>query len=167
MRPSPHAVMRMSVLGLDLLLATSSICLAVALCFSCMAALSDKARLTSVFLSLPTERWDTQEQFAITGEFPDARDAGPTDRETTASTSFEVIRSGTGLLMKGIVGPDSQPFAISFVPAISGDGEWSLRWLCGVRRAPAGWRAASAPRVLQLPHGASYSICRDDGTEGA
>ena len=167
MRRSPNAVMRMNVLGLDLLLATSSVCLVVALCFSCMAALSDKARLTSAFLSLPTERWDTQEQFAITGEFPDARSANPVDRQTTVSTSFDVIRSGTGLLMKGSVGPDSQPFAISFVPAVSDDGEGSLRWLCGARRAPAGWHAASAPRVLQLPHGTSYSICRDDGTEGA
>ena len=167
MSPSSYAVMRMRVLGLDVLLATAIVCLVIALCFSCIAALSDKARLVAVFLSVPTQRWDTQERFAITGEFPDSQGAGPVDRETTASTSFEVIHSGTGLLMKGTVGPDSQPFAISFVPAVSDDGAGSLRWLCGTRRAPAGWQAASAPRVLQLPHGASYSICRDDRTEGA
>jgi hypothetical protein len=163
----PRDVMRMRVLGLDVLLAAGVVCLVIALCFSCVAALSVKARLVAVFLSVPTQRWDTQEQFALTGAFPDSRGGYPVDRETTVSTSFDVVRNGAGLLMKGSVGIDAQPFAISFVPAVSDDGEGSLRWLCGMKRAPGGWHAASAPRALQLPHGASYSICRDDGTEGA
>lgn len=163
----PRDVARIRVLGLDALLAAGVVCLLIALCFSCIAALSTKARLTAVFVSMPTQRWDMQEQFALTGAFPDSRGAVPIDRETMTPTSFDVFRNGAGLLMKGSVGTDAQPFAISFVPAVSDDGEGSLRWLCGMKRAPAGWHAASAPRALQLPHGASYSICRDDGTEGA
>jgi hypothetical protein len=164
----PHVdIMRMRVMGLDLVLATGVVGLVIASCFSSIAALAVKARLTAVFVSVPTERQDTQERFALTGEFPESRDADRVGRETSVSTSFDVVRSGSGLLMQGSVGTDAQPFAISFVPAASEDGEESLRWLCGMQRVPAGWHAASAPRVLQLPHGASYSICRDDGMEGA
>jgi hypothetical protein len=50
---------------------------------------------------------------------------------------------------------------------LSDDGEASVRWLCGKHRASAGWHAANAPAVLVLPHGASFSICRDGGSEGA
>lgn len=167
MSRSHDDVRRMRVLGLDVVLATGVVGLVIAMCSSCIAALSVKARLVSVFLSVPTQRSDTQEQFALTGAFPDSRDAETVDRETTVSTSFDVVRNGAGLLMQGSVGTDAQPFAITFVPAASDDGEGSLRWLCGTKRAPAGWHAASAPRALQLPHGASYAICRDDGTAGA
>ncbi len=160
-------VMRMRVSSLDLMLAAGILCVAIALCLSCVTALSTKARLVTVFMAVPTERSDTQEQFALTGTFPEPRKAGVIDHQESVSTSFDVVRSGAGLLMEGSVGTDAQPFAISFVPAASDDGEADVRWLCGMKRAPAGWHEAGGPRVLQLPHGASYSICRDDGTEGA
>ena len=165
-RPSP-AGLRLRLTSLDVLLATGIVGLVVALCFQDIAALAVKARLAGVFFAMTAERRDSHEQVAFTGDFPVAEAARTLYTQSTPLNPFELVASGPGLLAKGRVGLDAQPFAISFTPALSDDGEASLRWLCGRRRAPAGWHAASAPSVLALPHGASFSICRDDGAEGA
>ena len=165
-RRRSRAAPRLRLASLDVLLSAGIVCLAVTLCLQDVAALADKARLAAVFIAFGVERRDSQELMAITGCFapPGAPESLYSQSEPT---SFEIVSTGPGLLAKGSVGHDAQPFAISFTPALSDDGEASVRWLCGVRRAPAGWRAASAPSRLMLPHGASFSICRDDGGKDA
>jgi hypothetical protein len=66
------------------------------------------------------------------------------------------------MVARGTVAPGARPFEISFTPAALDAGE-HVRWLCGERRAPAGWQAASAPRMLALPFDASYGECRGEG----
>ena len=139
----------------------------VAACLQSIGALSVKARLAAVFITLPTQRMDVDEAYANAGEFPAPAGDDAVYMHKEKLVSFELLPRGAGLLAQGTVGRDAQPFEIAFVPAVSEDGEASLRWMCGLRRAPAGWRAASAPATLVLPHGASYSICRDVGAEGA
>lgn len=142
----------------------------VAACVRTLPALATKARLVAVFIASPVESQDAVEQFATTGSFAAIPRTTPPDAEADASTldpAYAFVPDGAGMLASGTVGRDRQPFALSFVPAASDDGEARFVWLCGTRRAPAGWHAASAPRALRLPHGASYSICRDDAAEGA
>ena len=158
---------RLRLTSLDMLVSAGIVGLAVALCLQDVAALTVKARLVAAFLAMAAERRDSHELMASTGEFPAPGTAQSLETHSTSLTTFELVAIGPGLLAKGNVGQDAQPFAISYTPALSDDGEASLRWLCGEHRAPAGWHAASAPAVLTLPHGASFSICRDDGAEGA
>ena len=159
--------MRFRLTSLDLLLSTGIVCLVVALCFQSVAALAVKARLAGVFYAMTAERRDSHELVAISGEFPAPGTAEPIYTQSTPLTSFDIVSTGPSLLAKGTIGQDAQPFAISFTPALSDDGEARVRWLCGTRAAPIGWHAASAPGVLVLPHGASFSICRGVGAEGA
>lgn len=158
---------RLRVASLDVVLSAAIVGLLIAACLEYVPALAVKARLVTVFIGLTTERRDSVETFATTGELPVMADARPIFSQTDSQTPYELVPAGAGLLARGQVGKDAQPFAISFVPAVSDDGGAHLRWLCGLRRAPAGWTAASAPRVLELPHGASYGLCRDDGGAAA
>jgi hypothetical protein len=158
---------RLRLASLDVVVATGIVFLVIGLCFQDVAALAVKARLVGVFYATTSERRDSHELMAVTGDFAPPETAASLARQETASASFELVAAGLGLLATGTVGRDAQPFAISFTPALSDDGAASVRWLCGKHRAPAGWHAASAPAVLVLPHGASFSICRDAGPEGA
>jgi len=167
MSRGPRAALRLRLTSLDVIVSTGVVSLVIALCFQDVAALATKARLVGVFYASTAERRDSHELMAITGDFPRPEAAEPLLTESTPLTSFELVAFGPGLLATGSVGQDAQPFAISFTPALSDGSEASVRWLCGRHRAPAGWHAASAPAVLVLPHGASFSICRDNGAEGA
>jgi hypothetical protein len=158
---------RLRFAHIDTLLSATIVAVVVAACFQLLAAWAVKARLTAVFIELTTQRLDIDEAYAIAGEFGVPGGTQPVRTQGSALISFDVVPRGAGLLAEGKVGHDEQAFAISFLPAVSADGEARLLWLCGQRRAPAGWRAASAPATLVLPHGASYSICRDVGAEGA
>ncbi len=162
-----RAGLRLRLTSLDVLVSSGIVCVVVALCFQDIAALTVKARVAAAFFAMTAERRDSHELVAITGDFPSPETAQSLETQSTPMTSFELVANGAGLLAKGSVGQDAKPFAISFTPALSDDGEASVRWLCGKHRAPAGWHAASAPAVLALPHGASFTICRDDGAEGA
>lgn len=162
-----RAGLRLRLASLDVLVSAGVVSLVVALCFQDIAALAVKARLVAAFLAVTAERRDGHELVAFTGDFPVSETPRTPYVQSTPLTPFALVANGPGLLAKGSVGQDAQPFAISFTPALSDDGEASLRWLCGRHRAPAGWHAASAPAVLTLPHGASFTICRDDGAEGA
>ena len=157
---------RLRRLSLEIVLCAGIVGALVAACLQDVAPLGVKARLVTVFIGLTAERRDSLEAFATTGSWPRAADAKPAFGQDATQISYDFQPAGAGLLARGHVGKDAQPFAISFVPAASDDGGAHVRWLCGLRRAPAGWTAASAPRVLELPHGASYDLCRDDG-EGA
>jgi hypothetical protein len=165
-RPS-RAGLRLRLTSLDGIVSVGIVGLVVALCFQEIAALAVKARLAGVFFAMTAERRDSHELVAITGGLPAPGTARTLQTLSTPMTSFELAANGAGLLAHGSVGEDAQPFAISFTPALSDDGEASVRWLCGRHRVPAGWHAASAPAVLVLPHGASFSICRDDGAEAS
>jgi hypothetical protein len=154
--------LRQRARGLELLLCVALIVPSIAACLRWVPALAVKARLAGVFLAMTTARTDSHERFASTGEWPAPSEPVPTGIEPTPRTAFTIAAAGAGLVARGTVGDDAQPFALSFVPAVS-DGGANVRWLCGQHRAPAGWQAASAPRVLELPSGASYGICRDDG----
>ena len=158
---------RLRVAGLDVVLSATIVSLLIAACLQYVPALAVKARLVTVFVGLTVERRDSLEVFATTGELSTPTDAKPIFSQTDSQTPYEFVRAGAGLLARGQVGKDAQPFAISFVPAVSDDGAAHVRWLCGLRRAPAGGTAASAPRVLELPHGASYGLCLDDGGAAA
>jgi hypothetical protein len=156
--------------GLELLLGLAVVGVVLALCMRTIPALAAKARLTAIFTALPTVRNDSIEDYAVTGEFASyvaAQHAAPIEVQTEPQVSFDITPVGAGLLAAGHVGKDGQPFALSFLPAVSPDGEAHMRWLCGMHGAPAGWRAASAPATFQLPHGVSYADCRDDHQEGA
>lgn len=159
--------MRLRLASLDVVVAAGIVVLVIGLCFRDVAALAVKARVVGVFFAATSERRDSHELMAVTGDFPLPGTAGSLVTQDSTSAPFELVAAGPGLLATGTVGRDAQPFAISFTPALSDDGEASVRWLCGKHRAPAGWHAASAPAVLVLPHGASFSICRDGGSEGA
>ena len=161
-----RAGLRLRLTSLDAIVSAGIIGLVVALCFQDVAALAVKARLAGVFFAMTAERRDSHELMAFTGDFPLPGAVRSLETQSTPLTSFGLAADGAGLLAQGSVGKDAQPFAISFTPALSDDGAASVRWLCGRRRAPAGWHAASAPAVLVLPHGASFSVCRDDGAEG-
>ena len=158
---------RLRHLSLDLVLCAGIVGVLVAACLQDVAPLGVKARLITVFIGLTAERRDSLEAFAATGDWPMASGAKPVFSQSSTQTSYDFVPAGAGLIARGQVGKDAQPFAISFVPAASDGGGAHVRWLCGLRRAPAGWAAASAPRVLELPHGASFGLCRDDGGEGA
>lgn len=160
-----RAIGRLRFASLDAVIAIGIVCLLVALCFHDVAALAVKARVIGVFFAQTSERRDSHELMAVTGDFPPPQTAGSLYRVDSMLAPFDLVAAGPGLLAKGTVGQDAQPFAISFTPALSDDAEASVRWLCGRHRAPAGWHAASAPAVLVLPHDASFSICRDDGAE--
>jgi hypothetical protein len=166
----PRLVPRRRLVGGEVLLGVAVIGVFLSLCVQAIPAWALKARLTAVFTALPSARNDSLEQYAITGEFPpfvSARDAAPIERQTAPLTSFDIKSIGGGLLAEGHVGKDAQPFALSYLPAVSEEGEAHLRWLCGMHRAPAGWRATSAPAVLKLPPGVRYAECLDDSSEGA
>lgn len=157
-------------MDLELLLGVAAVGIFLALCVQTIPAWTVKGRLAAVFIALTSVRNDSLEQYAIAGEFPvpPASDAlAPIYSESTPLTSFEVVSIDGGLYVTGTVGRDAQAFAISYIPAVSEGGEAHMRWLCGLHRAPVGWRAASAPATLALPDGASYANCRDDGTEDA
>jgi hypothetical protein len=162
-----RAGLRLRLASLDGMVSVGIVGLVVALCFQEIAALAVKARLAAAFLAMTAERRDSLELVAFTGDLPRPGPAHSLETPSTPLTSFELVTDGASMLAQGSVGPDAQPFAISFTPALSDDGAASVRWLCGRRRAPVGWHAASAPAVLVLPHGASFSICRDDGVEGS
>ena len=162
-----RAAGRLRFASLDLVISTGIVCLLVTLCFHDVAALAVKARVIGVFYAQTVERRDSHELMAVTGDFPPPQASGSLYRSNSMLAPFDLEAAGPALLAKGSVGQDAQPFAISFTPALSDDGEASVRWLCGRHRAPAGWHAASAPAVLVLPHGASIWICRDDGAEAA
>ena len=161
-----RAGLRLRLTSLDAIVSVGIVGLVIALCFQDVAALVVKARLAGAFFAMTAERRDSHELLAVTGDFPLPGTTRSLETQSTPMTSFELVADGAGLLARGSVGQDAQPFAISFTPALSDDGEASVRWLCGRHRAPAGWRTASAPAVLVLPHGASFSVCRDAGAEG-
>lgn len=158
MRPS----LRQRARGLELLLCVAVIAPVIATCLHWVPALSVKARLAGVFFAQSTARTDSHERFATTGEWPAPSEPVATGSEAVPHAAFTIAAAGAGLVARGTVGDDARPFALSFVPAAS-DGGAHVRWLCGQRRTPAGWQAASAPRIVELPSGASYGLCRDDG----
>ncbi len=160
MRPS----LRQRARGLELLLCVAVIVPCIVASLRWAPALAVKARLAGVFFAMTTARTDSHERFATSGEWPAPSEPVPTGMEATPGAALTIVPAGAGLVARGTVGHDALPFALSFVPAAS-DGGAHVRWLCGQRRAPAGWQVASAPRVLELPSGASYGVCRDDGRD--
>lgn len=161
MRPT----LRQRARGLEMLLCVALVVPVIVACVRWAPTLAVKARLAGVFFAETSARTDSHERFAATGVWPAPSDPVPTGIESTPRVAYTIEVAGAGLVARGTVGDEARPFAVSFVPAASDGGE-HVRWLCGRRRAPAGWQAASAPRVLELPAGASYGLCRDDG-EGA
>jgi len=123
-------------------------------------ALAFKARLAAVFVHWISARNDGVERHAETGVWPTPAGAGATGVDDSRQVGFAFAPAGEGMVARGTVSDDPRPFALSFVPAVP-DGGAHVRWLCGRQRVPAGWQAASAPRVLDLPSGASFGLCRD------
>ena len=165
-----RASLRSRARALEVLLGTGLVAFVIGACLQCVPALAIKARLAAVFVAATAIGNDSRERFASTGEWPASADPRPADNVQPGSRSapraaYAFEPAGPGLVARGTVGGAEQPFAISFVPAVS-DGGAHVRWLCGERRAPAGWQAANAPRVLTLPTGVGYGDCRDAG-EGA
>lgn len=153
---------RLRLASLDMSLSLGIVVVAVAACLKCTPGLAVKARLMAVFMQVTLARNDSHERFAFDGELPAVADVARPRAEPSQFTEFAFDPDGAGLVAHGTVGRDGHSFALSFVPAVSQGGA-HLRWLCGLRRAPAGWRAASAPRVVELPEDVSYGACRDDG----
>jgi hypothetical protein len=160
-----HPSLRQRARGLELLLCVALIAPAIVTCLQLTPALAVKARLAGVFFGQTTARADSHERFAATGRWPELSEPVSSGSSETPGPVFAFAPAGAGQVARGTVGRDAQPFALSFVPAVS-EGGTSVRWLCGQHRAAAGWQVASAPRVLELPAGASYGLCRDD-QEGA
>jgi hypothetical protein len=157
-------MMRLSVRsrarGLEVLLCTGLLAVVIGACLQCVPALAVKARLVSVFIASTSARSDSAEAFASSGDWPVPSRPVAVGMEGTTDIAVAFEPAAAGMVARGTVGRAAQPFAISLVPAAS-DGGQHVRWLCGLRRAPAGWQAASGPRVLDLPFHASYGECRD------
>jgi hypothetical protein len=159
-----RASSRRRALGLELLLCAAIVAGATASCLRCVPALAFKARLAAVFVHWTSVRNDSVERHAETGEWPMPADAGASGIDGSRQAGFAFASAGEGMVASGTVDEDPRPFALSFVPAVP-DGGAHVRWLCGRHRAPAGWQAASAPRVLELPFGASFGLCRDGAAD--
>lgn len=146
--------------GLEALLGTGLVAVVIGACLQCLPALAVKARLAAVFIASTSARSDSAEAFASSGDWPEPSRPVAVATEGTPDIAYVFEPAAAGMVARGTVGRDARPFAISLVPAVSEGGQ-HVRWLCGQRRAPAGWQAASAPRVLELPFDASYGDCRD------
>ena len=127
-----------------------------------------KVRLSELFFSFTTDRLAIQEQWALTGQgasgttaAKDAGEAVPTGQKHSGELDYVVTRSDSSLVAKGSVA--NTPFFLTYTPAVIASGvPGSMMWLCGNRKAPAGWIRLPGTAGTDLPAESNLSVCRDN-----
>ncbi len=162
MKPGPAALSWLRVLPLDASLALGIVAVALAVLLAHVPALLDKARLAEVLVQLGTARVDAMEHIALRGELR-ASPAAQSPIDTVGGHRYR--RSGTGLVAAGVLRAGEPGFELAFHPALDEAGQgWSVIWLCGQRRAPAGWTSAAPPLGAPLDTERLPFVCRHTET---
>lgn len=150
------------LLALEPLLVLGVLTLCIAACVREIPVIRHKLGLVEPLLGASVARIETAERFALRGRLDDGA-IGPAAPPVESSRGARwYLQAGGGIVIEGIgTGADARPFRLSLNPAVPGDGtDAQLIWLCGRRRAPAGW-SSPAPAVVdglavaQLP-----ALCR-------
>ena len=120
-----------------------------------------KARFSEVFALLSNERIDATVDIALHGYARTAFEIS-TSYSAHDKNGFRYEREDTSLSATKTIQNSPQMNQLTFAPALlSESSSFTVLWLCGSKRPPAGWGASlpSTPHNTQGAH--LFSVCRD------
>lgn len=164
-QPAPLTWKRL--LPLDVSWAFLIIAVMVTLCLSQASVLKERAHLSGLLSFAGSLRLASMERIAHEGVLtpPSPQHMGqeiqPPDGSLNQQVRFRYRHEGTSVIATGTLRPQSEPFTLSFHPAVmAATPGWSVIWLCGVHQPPRGWSSPATGQADNLLPGHLPSACK-------
>jgi hypothetical protein len=148
------------LLGVEMCLVFGLVVISIGICLHEVRLVMHKVGLVSPLILSVEARTSSIEQLALTGRLERGLSTQATSPQAeAASVRFE--HKDAGVVIHRAPGQGRVPFRLSVNPVLVHDGlDAHVLWLCGSRRAPAGWSGpaqaiADGLGVQQLP-----AVCR-------
>ncbi len=153
----------LTLLPLEVGFSVAIIGVCAAICASRTAILQEKARMTEVLTNASNARVSAMEQFSVQGQLATPESGIASTAE--ADREFSYRYSGSRLDASGALRKGGLEFRLSMTPAVKAEDGWSVIWLCGQRKAPAGWATAAPALSESLTAEELPYVCRDTRVE--
>jgi hypothetical protein len=143
----------------------SLVCVVVVTCVTVFLAqvqtVVGKVRMSAVLVQMSAARYAATEKMALSGELVTSAPFAPeTDPWSVENIEYRI--AGTNVVARGKLRGNAQEFTLAVTPAVSEEGlSWNVIWLCGLRRAPDGWKTQTPPLTEHLSAEQLPFVCRD------